>query len=69
MLVKLSDPASECLRPAEECRRRARIAIDASAIKHYLKMEQRWLFLARSHEFSERVAPFTGVKPGSGKHE
>src|SRR5262245_15578081 len=32
----------------------------SSAIQRFLKMEQRWLFLSRSHEFAERVSRFTG---------
>lgn len=61
MLLKLSDPVSECLRRAEECRRRAKIAFDAASIEHYLKMEQRWLFLAGSQQFAERIARFTAA--------
>jgi len=34
MLLKLSDPVSECLRRAEECRRRAKIAMDAASIPY-----------------------------------
>src|SRR5262249_8284089 len=60
MLLKLSDQVSECLRRAEEAGRRARTAIDARSIEHYLKMEQRWLFLARSRQFQERVERFLG---------
>jgi len=30
-----------------------------SAIKDYLDMEQRWLKLARSYEFTERLSRFT----------
>src|SRR5262245_4213464 len=40
--------------------------IDAASIEHFLKMEQRWLFLSRSHEFAEQVSRFTG-NLGSGK--
>lgn len=63
MLSKLSDPANECLRRAEECRRRARIAMDAASIEQFLKMEQRWLRLAQSQQFAERVARFIRVQP------
>jgi hypothetical protein len=55
-------------RRAEECARRAKTAINVAAIEHFLKMEQRWLFLSRSHEFAERVSRFTG-NLGSGKFE
>jgi hypothetical protein len=62
MLLKLSDPVGECLRRAEECRRRARISPDAPSIMNYLRMEQRWLFLARSREFEERLSRFIGSR-------
>ena len=63
MLLKLSDAIAECLRRAEECGRRARTAVDASSIKHHLTMEQRWLFLARSRRFAERIARLIGERP------
>ena len=66
MLLQLSGPVSECLRRAEECGRRAKTAIDASSIHHFLKMEQRWLFLAQSREFSERVRRFIDTAPRPG---
>ena len=53
MLLKLSDPVTECLRRAEDCRRRSRIAMEATSIEHFLKMEQRWLFVAGSRQFAE----------------
>jgi hypothetical protein len=58
MLLKLSDAVSECLRRAEECGRHARTSYDAASIAHYLKMEQRWLFLASSRQFAERMYRF-----------
>jgi hypothetical protein len=64
MLAKLSDPISECLRGAEECGRLAKAALAAESIEHFLKMEQRWLFLARSPELSERLNRFTRAKAG-----
>jgi hypothetical protein len=51
-------PSQRCLRRAEECRRRARLAMDAQSIEHHLKMEQRWLFLAQSRQFAERIHRF-----------
>jgi hypothetical protein len=68
MLLKLSDPVAECLRRADDGGRRAKTAIDVASIEHFLKMEQRWLFLSRSHEFAERVSSFTG-NLGNGKFE
>ena len=56
MLQNLSEEIRECLRRAEECRRLSKTALSASAIQDYLDMEQRWLALARSYEFSERLS-------------
>ena len=64
MLPKLSDPASECRRRAEESGRRA-CAIHAASIKHYLEMEQRWFFLARGREYGRFIAS----RPRGGKPE
>jgi hypothetical protein len=37
----------------------SKTALTASAISDYLEMEQRWLALARSYEFAERLSNFT----------
>src|SRR5262245_36148624 len=52
-----------CCHRAEECRRLSKTALTARAIKDYLDMEQRWLALARSYEFSESLSRFTGTQP------
>jgi hypothetical protein len=39
----------------------AKTAYSAAAIQDYLEMEQRWLALARSYEFSERLSNFTAT--------
>jgi hypothetical protein len=59
MLQNLSEEIRECLRRAEECKRLSKTALIPSAIKDYLDMEQRWLDLARSYEFTERLSRFT----------
>ena len=59
MLQNLSEEIRECLRRAEECKRLSKTALTPSAIKDYLQMERRWLALARSYEFSERLSRFT----------
>jgi hypothetical protein len=69
MLLTVSDPASECLRRAEECRRRAKTAMDAASIEHFLKMEQRWLLLAASHKFVDRVERFIRAQPRKTKQD
>jgi hypothetical protein len=45
--------------PGEECGRLSKTALNPSAIKDYLDMEQRWLNLAHSYEFAERLPNFT----------
>ena len=67
MLLKLSAPVSECLRRAEECRPRARTAMDAASIEHFLRVEQRWLFLAQNKQFAERVQRFIRAHPQRAK--
>ena len=60
LLQNLSEDIHECLGRAEECKRLSKTALSASAIKDYFDMEQRWLNLARSYEFTERLSRFTG---------
>jgi len=62
-LQKLSEEIRDCLRRAEECKRLAKTALSAPAIQSYLEMEQRWLNLAHSYEFAERLSTF--VEPFS----
>ncbi len=56
MLWRLSDEIEECRRYAEDCRQRARAATDLVLRAELSDMEERWLYLARSYEFTERVA-------------
>jgi hypothetical protein len=44
---------------AEQSKRMAETALTSAAQKDYLDMEQRWLSLARSYEFAERLGNFT----------
>jgi len=60
MLQNLSEEIRECLRHAEECKRLSKIALTPSAIRDYLDMEQRWLNLARSYEFTEGLSRYIG---------
>jgi hypothetical protein len=60
MLQNLSEEIRECLRHAEECKRLSKTALTAFATSDYLEMEQRWLALARSYEFAERLSSFMG---------
>ena len=59
MLQNLSDDIRECYRHAEECRRRAEEARDVETRADFLAMESRWLGLAHSYEFAERLSDFT----------
>jgi len=65
MLQNLSEEIRECLRHAEHCKQLSKTALTPPAIKGYLEMEQRWLALARSYDFTERLSRF--VEPFSGK--
>ena len=59
MLQNHSEEIRECLRRAEECKRLSRTALSTSAIEEYLEMEHRWLTLAHSYEFAEKLSSFT----------
>ena len=59
MLQNLSEEIRECLRHAEECRLLSKAALSPAGIKGYLDMEERWLALARSYEFAERLSKLT----------
>jgi len=59
MLLKLTGEIAECYRHATEARERAKTAGNAETKQDFLDMEQRWLSLARSYEFSERLSNFT----------
>jgi hypothetical protein len=59
MLQNLSEEIRECLSRAEESNGLSKTALTDSAIKDYLEMEQRWLALAHSYEFAERLSRFT----------
>ena len=65
MLRNLSKEMRECLCRAEECKRLSKTALSASAIQEYLEMEQRWLSLAHSYDFTERLSRAMGRASGS----
>ena len=46
---------------AAEAKRRADEAANADARVDYLDMEKRWLALARSYAFTQRLADFTSA--------
>jgi len=54
--MQLTEEIAECYRHASHCRERARRAIDPETERDFLEVERRWLSLARSYEFAERLA-------------
>jgi hypothetical protein len=57
VLVRLSQRIAYCLERARACGERARAAPDSSVAREdFLDLEARWLTLARSYEFSEKLA-------------
>ena len=62
MLNKLSDGIRECLGHAEECARKAAVQPDGSPLREdFLKLERRWLGLARSIEFADQLEDFSNT--------
>lgn len=62
MLKNLSKEVRECLRNAEDCARKAAHESEHSPLRQdFLKMERRWLDLARSVELTERLTDFSGA--------
>ena len=55
MLEKLGEQAHECRLYADHCAARAELQTDPKLRQVYLNMQQRWLSLARSYEFSEQL--------------
>ena len=65
MLFKLSEDIAECYRHAEEARRKAGEAADPSIKSDFYDLERRWLFLAHSYQFTERLSEFQKRPTGS----
>jgi hypothetical protein len=63
MLKRLSEEIRECYRHAEECARNAAAQTDQGLCDDFLRLEKRWLELARSMEFAERLNNFTKHSP------
>ena len=60
MLNNLSEQIRECLQHAEQCARKAaELLNDSSSRQDFLRLEKRWLELARSIEFGESLDTFT----------
>jgi hypothetical protein len=61
MLLQLSEQIRECYRHAKEARRTADATTNPNTKADFLDVEQRWLSLAHSYEFAERLSGF--MKP------
>jgi PAS domain S-box-containing protein len=59
VLQNLSDEIKLCYERAAEAKERADQALDPEAKADFLNIERRWLLLARSYEFGERLDDFT----------
>jgi hypothetical protein len=55
MLQTLDSEIRECYRHARECSRSADQSRDSLTKQDFLDMERRWLCLAHSYEFTERL--------------
>jgi hypothetical protein len=60
LLNNPSEHVRECLRRAEDCARQAAAQTDTKMKDDFLDLERRWLSLARSYEFTERLDSFCG---------
>jgi hypothetical protein len=58
VLQILSEKVALCHRHACEARARAQRATDQAEKRDYLALERRWLLLAESYQFTERVGDF-----------
>jgi hypothetical protein len=67
LLQNLSDEIRLCYERAAEAKERADQVLDPEAKADFLNMERRWLLLARSHEFGERLDDFTRENSRRGK--
>jgi len=56
MLVRLSQCIAYCLERARSCREKACCAADLTSQRDFSDLEDRWLGLAASYEFCERMA-------------
>jgi hypothetical protein len=59
MIQKLTDEIAECYGHARACRERAERVLDPATKNDFLDQERRWLSMAHSYEFAERLSAFT----------
>jgi hypothetical protein len=58
LLSNVSEQVRECLQHAEDCARQAAAQTCPKLKEDFLDLERRWLALARSYEFTERLGDF-----------
>ncbi len=62
MFLTTNKDARECRLHAEHCEDKAWLQSDPQLRQDFLEMQQRWLSLARSYEFLERLDLLSAVK-------
>jgi hypothetical protein len=62
MFTNLSEQAGECRLYAEHCADNARLQSDPQLRNDFLEMQRRWLCLASSYEFTERLGSLSAVE-------
>jgi PAS domain S-box-containing protein len=62
MLQKPSEQVQACFDRALEAKRKAERTADPAGKADFLEMEKRWLALARSYKFTERLTDFTAAR-------
>jgi hypothetical protein len=62
MFLTPNKEARECRLHAEHCEDKARLQSDPQLRQDFLEMQQRWLSLARSYEFLERLELLSAVE-------
>jgi hypothetical protein len=66
MLNNLSGQVRQCHWHAERCAHQASLQTDPKLKENFLEMEERWLILASSCEFTERLDDFSNETKAAG---
>ena len=66
VLNNLSEHVRDCLQHAEDCAQRAAVQTDPTLKADFLDLEWRWLALARSYDFTERLDDFCSESKRQG---
>ncbi len=61
-MYPISVQVRECRQYAEHCAQNAQMQSDPQVRQSYLEMQRRWLSLASSYEFSERLEFLSSVE-------